>query len=173
MNSAEAWTLEYFIELVLFILPAYVSNAFPVIVYRFSPWRKPLDFGRRFFDGKRILGDHKTIDGFIGGVLMGILTSYVLSLIGYHDILKGAVLSIGAMVGDSLGSFVKRRLNLPPGSSLPLVDQLSFILFALLVYGAIWGINALSFIILLLLTFPLHIATNFIAYLLKLKSTPF
>jgi len=49
----------------LFIVPAYISNAGMVMV----GGGKPIDGGKCFKNGKRILGDHKTWNGFIKGPL--------------------------------------------------------------------------------------------------------
>lgn len=49
----------------LFIVPAYISNAGMVIV----GGGKPIDGGKSFKNGQRILGDHKTWNGFIKGPL--------------------------------------------------------------------------------------------------------
>ena len=63
---------------VLFIVPAYFSNAGMVIV----GGGKPLDRGKLWRDGRRILGDHKTISGLIKGPLyIGIPLSCALFLL--------------------------------------------------------------------------------------------
>jgi CDP-2,3-bis-(O-geranylgeranyl)-sn-glycerol synthase len=49
----------------LFIIPGYFSNAGMVIV----GGGKPIDRGRNWKDGRRILGDHKTLAGFVKGPL--------------------------------------------------------------------------------------------------------
>jgi len=63
---------------VLFIVPAYFSNAGMVIV----GGGKPLDKGKLWRDGRRILGDHKTVSGFVKGPLyIGIPLSSALFLL--------------------------------------------------------------------------------------------
>jgi CDP-2,3-bis-(O-geranylgeranyl)-sn-glycerol synthase len=63
---------------VLFIAPAYFSNAGMVIV----GGGKPLDKGKLWRDGRRILGDHKTISGLVKGPLyIGIPLSCALFLL--------------------------------------------------------------------------------------------
>ena len=63
---------------VLFIVPAYFSNAGMVIV----GGGKPLDNGKIWRDGRRIFGDHKTISGLIKGPLyIGIPLSCALYLL--------------------------------------------------------------------------------------------
>ena len=49
----------------LFIVPAYISNAGMVII----GGGKPIDGGKNWRDGRRILGDHKTWNGLIKGPL--------------------------------------------------------------------------------------------------------
>ncbi|TFG29823.1 MAG: CDP-2,3-bis-(O-geranylgeranyl)-sn-glycerol synthase [Promethearchaeota archaeon] len=62
----------------LFIFPAYVSNAGMVLV----GGGKPIDKGKYFRDGKRIFGDHKTWNGLIKGPLyVGIPISIGVALI--------------------------------------------------------------------------------------------
>ncbi|MGC8850410.1 MAG: CDP-archaeol synthase, partial [Candidatus Bathyarchaeia archaeon] len=62
-------------ELAAFILPVYVSNASPVILGGGAP----LDFGKKFIDGRPIFGPNKTFRGFTGGVFAGWVTSAILS----------------------------------------------------------------------------------------------
>ena len=63
---------------VLFIVPAYFSNAGMVII----GGGKPLDKGKIWSDGRRILGDHKTVSGFVKGPLyIGIPLSCALFLL--------------------------------------------------------------------------------------------
>lgn len=54
-----------FVFSLLFIFPGYISNAAMVIV----GGGKPIDGGRTFRDGRRILGDNKTWSGLIKGPL--------------------------------------------------------------------------------------------------------
>jgi CDP-2,3-bis-(O-geranylgeranyl)-sn-glycerol synthase len=86
----------------------------------------------------------------------------------------GFILSLGALVGDLFGSFIKRRLDIKPGASLPLIDQLSFVLFALLfaLIAEPNSISLLSAILIVILTGPVHLLVNFIAYILRLKDNP-
>ena len=71
-------------------LPAWIANATPVI---FGGGR-PIDGGRFMRDGHRILGDGKTIRGFIVGVFFGILT--VGALAGRLGGPLAAVAAVGA-----------------------------------------------------------------------------
>ncbi|MFW9900029.1 MAG: CDP-2,3-bis-(O-geranylgeranyl)-sn-glycerol synthase [Candidatus Thorarchaeota archaeon] len=61
----------------LFIVPAYLSNASMVI----TGGGKPIDGGRTFRDGRRILGDHKTWSGLKGPLYIGIPISLFLFIL--------------------------------------------------------------------------------------------
>ena len=62
----------------LFIMPGYISNAGMVLRGN----GKPIDRGKNFIDGRRILGDHKTWKGFIfGPLLIGIPISMAVYLL--------------------------------------------------------------------------------------------
>ena len=62
----------------LFIVPAYISNAGMVVVGK----GKPVDGGKYWKDGRRILGDHKTWNGLIKGPLfIGIPISFAIFLL--------------------------------------------------------------------------------------------
>lgn len=160
-------------RIIALALPCYVANATPVLAAKLVRRRHPLDFGLHFMDGRRLLGDSKSVEGFFAGLAAGILTGYVLSLYGALSVGEAAFLSLGTMLGDAAGSFIKRRLGLRSGAPAPLLDQLSFLVFALALYSVVYGpVEASVALILLMVTPPLHLATNLIAYKLKLKDKP-
>jgi len=159
-----------------FIFPAYCANASPVIF----GGGKPIDCGRSFFDGKPIFGSHKTYRGFTSGLLIGTFVGWVQEAFAptvglpKGSILAGLALSFGALLGDLIGSFVKRRLNLKPGAPLPVIDQIDFVLFALLFALAVKPelFPPLRIVLTVALTGPIHVLVNLIAYLLHLKDKP-
>lgn len=61
----------------LLIVPAYLSNASMV----FTGGGRPIDGGKLFRDGRRILGDHKTVNGLKGPLYFGIPISFMLFLL--------------------------------------------------------------------------------------------
>ena len=167
-------TIQEIIDLLLYILPAYVANGAPVIF----GGGKPLDFGKNFIDGKRIFGNNKTIRGFISGILSGTLIGvFLLPLYKFNilQIYRAFILSIGAHFGDLFGSFVKRRLDIKSGESAPLLDQLGFLYFALLFAYLFCGdtISLIELFILTLITLILHPLTNLGAFLLTIKEKPY
>jgi len=165
-----------------FILPAYLANAFPVIF----GGGLPIDMGKKFLDGKPIFGSHKTVRGFIAGLIAGILISGVQTVaLEYNkfvdfvlpfqfNMLIGSMIALGALVGDLIHSFIKRRIGLVEGSPLPVADQLDFVLGAILfsLPVSVRPPYLVTFILVILITPPLHLLTNFVAYLLGVKKTP-
>ena len=150
-------------EALYFILPAYVANATPVVL----GGGMPLDFGKKFVNGKPILGSRKTIRGFVLGVLIGTLIGFL-----QGRIYVGFMQSLGAMLGDLSGSFVKRRFGKKPGSPFPILDQMDFLFGALLLSSLICQVDLIFIFILLILTPIIHLATNWAAFKLGLKSEP-
>jgi CDP-2,3-bis-(O-geranylgeranyl)-sn-glycerol synthase len=159
------------IKTVYFIIPAYTANFIPVIL---GGKGTPIDLGKKFIDGERIFGKNKTIRGFISGIAFGSIAGLIVELIffevGFTRI--GFLISLGAMSGDLMGSFIKRRLRIPPGDPLLLLDQLSFILGALFFTLPFYELSLEAILLITLITFPIHILANLFAYLLKLKPTP-
>ncbi|MEM2577045.1 MAG: CDP-2,3-bis-(O-geranylgeranyl)-sn-glycerol synthase, partial [Candidatus Bathyarchaeia archaeon] len=141
---------ESFFSALIFILPAYIANASAVVFHG----KKPIDFNKTFIDKKRVFGANKTIEGFIGGFLCGLLMTIIECLIlnckNFNFFLLGALISLGALLGDLLGAFIKRRLTLAPGFPLPFLDQLDFVYGALIISYPFskLDLNALFFIFL-------------------------
>ena len=153
-----------------FIFPAYVANAVPVL----AGGGRPLDCGRNFLDGRPIFGKNKTIRGFLVGLMMGTVAGLAESLVFNYPLSFGFAISLGALVGDLAGAFTKRRLGLPPGELLPIVDQIDFIAGAI-VFSLPISLQWLSWelvVTVLIITPPIHLLTNFGAYKLGLKSNP-
>jgi len=170
----------YIVQFIYLMLPAYIANMIPPLLKgRLKPLGYALDFGKKF-RGKRILGAHKTARGLIAAIIVAILVFYLqqllygvaffkeLSLVNYSSIgpMLGFLMGFGAMVGDALGSFIKRQLDIKPGKRLLFVDQLDFIVGALYFMAFVYhpGWNGMG--IILGITFVLHIIVKHIGYYL-------
>lgn len=153
---------------ILYILPAYVGNAAPVLF----GGGKPLDHNRKF-RGRRIFGKNKTIRGTIFVMIGAILVGIIEYPFFHYMLLISILLGIGTIVGDLLGSFIKRQLRFKSGRSFPIMDQYGFFVVALifaLPFGHIPTLYGIIF--LFILTGILHLSTNISAYMLKLKRVP-
>lgn len=155
-----------------FILPAYFANAAPVVL----GGGPPLDMGKKFFDGRRIFGNGKTTRGFVGGIIAGTIIGLFQGIfrapLGKH-ILLGFMLALGALLGDLVSSFIKRRIDIERGGAAPGLDQLSFVVVALLLASSVEVPSWQVIVTLLIITPPIHLATNFIGYKLGFKSRPY
>lgn len=163
------------------VLPAYVPNSVAVVV----GGGRPIDGGRRW-RGNRLFGDGKTWRGFVGGVLGGFVVASALTALGpwlaptfpTFPVVPRLTLPLGAMLGDLCGSFLKRRTGRERGAPFPVVDQLGFLVGALVLslwLAPGWTLATVTppVLAVLVLSTPLvHLGTNVTAYLLGFKREP-
>jgi CDP-2,3-bis-(O-geranylgeranyl)-sn-glycerol synthase len=108
----------------------------------------PIDFGKNYKDGRRILGDGKTWNGLFVGAFFGITGGFGITVVaiyannskefaflglndfGHFPIMIPIICSIcfGALLGDIIKSFLKRRIGKNRGEDWIPFDQLDFIL---------------------------------------------
>lgn len=165
------------------MIPAYVPNSAAALFGGGTP----IDFGRRAGDGRRIFGDGKTYRGFFGGVLCGILAGLVeiwawftfsLTALPYQTFISITLLATGALLGDLVKSFLKRRLGKERGESWFLADQYDLVvgsfLLILLVYPQwLFGNITLPIAIWIIIMTPLlHRVVNIIGYYIGVKEVP-
>lgn len=149
------------------IVPVYCTNGAPVLF----GGGLSIDFGKKFTDGERIFGDHKTVRGFASGLIVGGIVGAFENLYTSSNLLPAALLaSMGALLGDLAGAFIKRRLKVPPGNSLPGLDQLDFVIGAVLLVSVVFQLSLGTVLVLFLVTPPIHFLANVAAYALGLKS---
>jgi CDP-2,3-bis-(O-geranylgeranyl)-sn-glycerol synthase len=178
------------------ILPAYVANATATLPKGRGP---ALDFGRTWpWDGRRILGASKTWSGFACGSFLGGLVALLQTYLWLHLLQPDQIaivpsfgtslldalpvillLTVGAMVGDALGSFFKRRLNRPSGRRTILLDQLPFVLVPIVIGWFLFPeifvptFDSLEAILwLLFFTLALHLIFNWIGFKAGWKKVP-
>ena len=165
--------LQYF----YFMLPAYFANMAPVIVKNiFNNLEFPIDFNKKI-KNKPIFGKNKTFRGLIFGVLFAVIIAYLqflfynnnlfvnISIVNYSDwLLIGLLMGFGTIFGDLVESFVKRRMNYESGKSFIPWDQMDFVIGALIFVYPIVKLSLDKIIIILLLSFILHIIANHIAF---------
>ena len=156
------------VEAFKFIFPAYCANAAPVL----AGGGLPMDFGKNFVDGRRVFGQNKTFRGFFFGLAIGVFVGLVEYAVFGYPLLFSFLSPLGALFGDLTGAFLKRRLNIAPGGLLPIVDQVDFVVGAVLFSLPLGIVSWELAITVMLVTPPIHLLTNFVAYKLKLKSNP-
>lgn len=94
---------------------------------------QPIDGGRLWRDGERLLGDSKTWRGLIIGVVATTIVSLLLDLGGKF----GALFGFLALTGDMISSFIKRRRHLRSSAQAIGLDQLPEAILPV-VFGAFW-----------------------------------
>jgi len=181
------------------MLPAYLPNSFAAFwgsrkmnKYFGGPSR-PIDLGTSW-RGRRILGDGKTFRGTTGGICSGMLIGIVQMGIAAVTPLKGfgsgwpcwffiiVLLSTGALLGDALGSFIKRRIGRERGADVPGLDQYDFVIgswLLLLIFAPGWlwdnyfeGEHLFAAAAFLVITPFLHRAVNRAGFKMGVKEVP-
>jgi len=184
---------EIIIQALWLVLPAYIANASALLI----GGGKPIDFGKKWKDGERILGDGKTWRGLISGAFVGMTCGFGLSVVaiyannseffflGLSDFgrfpltipIIGSI-CFGALLGDIIESFFKRRAGIKRGKDWIPFDQIDFILgvlfFSFLMAGILqisgltennWFFENLTIwhvLTLLILTTFFHLFANFV-----------
>lgn len=165
-------------------LAAFASGRIPLL----KPYNYPVDAGLKF-RGKRILGNHKTVRGFIAGILASIATVYLAvylySTFGFiRDIipldytkinptLLGFLLGFGALAGDALKSFFKRQMNIDPGKNWVPFDQIDYVVGGIILSFLYIPLSLWHYLLLFVLYVVLHPVYNYMGYALKLRKEPF
>jgi CDP-2,3-bis-(O-geranylgeranyl)-sn-glycerol synthase len=144
-------------------LPMGIANMAPV----FIKGRRPIDF-RKEWKGKRLLGKGKTWGGLIGGIVLGAITGFFLG-----NFQLGLAVSAGALLGDILESFIKRRVGIKSGQTWWVFDQTDYVIGGIIVGSFVQPIALKPAIILLIILPLLHPLVNYIGYKLKVKKNKF
>ena len=199
-------------------LPGFLANTFAMMWGKwlpktgYGPW--PIDGGKNWKDGNRILGDGKTWNGLIGGsITSGLLCTLIVALMGdvpsniepsifahpltgsenswfnvSNDLVSafilGTFLGFACLLGDSTGSFIKRRRGLKRegevSSKAPLLDTLPFAIMVFLWGQLFLGDSLISSIdliipmlIIIVITPILHRSFNLIGYAIGWKDVPY
>ena len=151
-------------QLLYLFLPAAVANMMPVIVGRaklFSYLAIPLD-GGCCSKNKPLLGSHKTWRGLLTGIIAAVLVTGLqammelkgLNLVDYNAVWLplGLLLGTGALIGDAVKSFFKRRCNVKEGNAWVPFDQIDFgigaVIFLSPIFWLGWPLSFLSVVLL-------------------------
>lgn len=169
------------------LIGAGAANMAPMFVSKLPflrDWKAPLDFNKQL-GGKPIFGKNKTWRGLLSGIVVAIITVYaqqlLLEVLGkniwvagqnfteYSAVILGTLLGAGALLGDAVESFFKRRINIAPGKSWFPFDQIDYIIGAALLTYPIMPLSFGQYILMILIGFALHLAATTVGYLLHLK----
>ena len=165
------------LKIIWFFLPAYAANM-TASLFKIKILAKPIS--------EKIFGSHKTYSGFLVGtilaILMAILQKFLFSFsffqkISYLDysknfLLIGFLLGFGALFGDLIKSFFKRRVGIAPGQRWIPFDQIDYTCGALIFISFFW-LPPFEFILIsLILNFFLHIFINHFGFWFGIRKSP-
>lgn len=171
------------LEALWFFLPAGIGNMAPVIANKIpllNRWNLPLDFGLSI-GNSRVFGANKTWRGLLFGIVcagafsVGQFYVYapLIDSVGSAFVL-GMMLGGGALLGDAVASFFKRRLDIPSGTAWIPFDQTDYIIGGLLLVlpFASHTLSSVAVASILIVYTGLHFLVSYIGYLLGLKQRP-
>ncbi len=173
-----------------FFLPAGIANMTPIFLAKI-PWLKkfdaPLDFNKTI-NGKPIFGRNKTWRGLIGGIVTATLTLWLQVALAsghpdvamlnseiYTDIpilIVGPLFAIGALGGDAIESFFKRRIGKKPGQSWFPFDQLDYVIGGAIATLPFVQLSWYQYLWVVAIWVLLHLLFSFIGFKMKLKDKP-
>lgn len=162
--------MHYLLVIQLICLLA-VANTAPLIAklaFR-DRFVHPLDCNVTFLDGRPLFGKSKTIRGIVASLA---LTGMSAPIVGLSWMI-GLLVSITAMAGDLLSSFIKRRLDLPPSSKATGLDQIPELLIPLLVCCTVIDLSVADIVTAVGSFFVGEVFFARLFYALKLRDQPY
>ena len=173
------------------VLGAPILHAPVLALDLFKPLKVPLDFGRTI-GGRRIFGDNKTWRGAIFMVLGPALAALALTRWpAYRDalpddvadapaLLWGALVGLGVVVGELPNSFLKRRMDIAPGTqrrggvgvALIVLDQADLVPGVWLCLAPVYVLPVATAAVAFVAVAAVHFVINVIGYAIGARSSP-
>lgn len=159
-----------------FFLPAYFANMSPVLL-KWIPFANiPVN--------KKLFGKNKTWRGLLVGTLVGGLVFGIqrlvhnyefqsLAIIDYTDfsLLLGFLMGFGALFGDLVKSYYKRKAGIKAGYPWIPFDQIDFVIGGLVIGFFIYVPPAEVALLLLIISPLLHVIVNYIGFLFGINGS--
>jgi CDP-diglyceride synthetase len=148
-----------------------VANLAPILVAWLLGARfdTPLDGGLTLADGRPLFGPGKTLRGVLVSILCTAGTAPLLAT----DAALGAALGAGAMAGDLLASFCKRRLGLTAHARAFGLDQIPEVLLPLLLLRPWLPLHWREVAMVVLVFVLLDIVLSRVLYRLHVRERPY
>jgi CDP-diglyceride synthetase len=173
------------------VLGAPILHAPVLALDLLKPLKRPLDGGASI-GGRRVFGDNKTWRGAIFMVLGPALAALVLTRWGaYRDalpdavadaapLLWGALVGLGVVVGELPNSFLKRRLDMAPGTQrsgglglvLIVLDQADLVPGVWLCLAPVYVLPVLTALAAFAIVTAVHLLINVIGYAIGARTSP-
>ncbi len=129
----------------------------------FAKYDRPIDFGKYFFDGRRILGESTTFLGLVFALLISLLALKS----NLFEKMIALMVPLLVYIGHALGSFIKRRMN--KNSFVPFIDHGDYMIMSGFVLVILGYVSFSLALVCLLLTYVLHPLAVLLAFKLGLK----
>ncbi|MFH2020457.1 MAG: CDP-archaeol synthase [archaeon] len=169
------------LQVIYFMLPAYAATIAPVFANKISFLNFPVDFGYKL--GKcRLFGKNKTYRGFFFGTIAALMVALAqanlyqisairkISLVDYNNpALTGFILGFGALFGDLVKSFFKRRQGIREGVDWIPYDQADFVIGTFVLGASIMNIAMYYWLINIIISPLLHFIVVRISILHKIR----
>ena len=146
---------------------------------------KPVDLGKKY-NNKFLFGKNKTYRGFFFGTITGMIAFYLQVLLypyvseytffDYTEVnilIIGFLFGFGALLGDLVESFFKRRIGIESGKSWPVFDQIDWILGSLILTYPVLKLDWNIYFYIILIWGILHPVINLIGYWIGIKKNKF
>lgn len=165
----ESTIMNFVLEPLLFALPFYIANAVPIYVKKLPFLEIPIDNNIKI-SGKPIFGSHKTVRGFVFGLIAGTIVGYLT----LGNLEHGFIVSFASLLGDLFGAFLKRRSQIEPGEKSIFHDRIFDVLFPVIAAYSFnfLDLSILQLVFLFIVSFYINNIANVIYYLLKVKDKP-
>ncbi|MCR8844552.1 CDP-archaeol synthase [Paenibacillus sp. SC116] len=188
------------LQILLFMMPVILGGVTNMIFVKLPfvrEHRRPMDGGRYWRDGKRIFGDNKTWHGFMGMILftacwfvaMGWLVDkwawlksnsllpWDTYIMPYTEWMYGMLWGFSYVLFELPNSFIKRRLDIPPGQNrkgwlgicFTFIDQADSVIGCMLATYFFYQPTALEAALFLLIGTTAHYIINILLYFIGLK----
>ena len=128
-------------QLLVLILPLILAGVLNMVFVKaplLHNLRTPMDGGATWKDGRRIFGDNKTWKGFVGMILTTSLCLWLFEFLAkaspsmaelsllpfeswsppFNGVFWGAIWGLAYVVAELPNSFIKRRIEIPPGQNV-------------------------------------------------------
>jgi CDP-2,3-bis-(O-geranylgeranyl)-sn-glycerol synthase len=155
-------------QLLLLLL---IANGAPIIARRLlrghCNW--PVDAGRMFMDGHPWLGPSKTVRGIVAAVLACVMGAELIGI----PVMIGVLAAVGAMSGDLLSSFVKRRLGIPPSGMTLGLDQIPEALIPTLLIAEQLGLTFAWGVAVIVVFMVLELSLSRLLFTLHIRKRPY
>jgi CDP-2,3-bis-(O-geranylgeranyl)-sn-glycerol synthase len=164
------------LQIIWFFLPAYAANM-AASIFKIKFLDRPIS--------EKLFGSHKTYSGFVIGTILAILVSILqkilfqfyffqkISILDYSEnfLLIGLLLGFGALFGDTIKSFFKRRIGIEPGKKWIPFDQIDYTCGAILLSFFLWQPSFGFILVSIIFNLLMHILFNYLGFWLGIRKS--